>query len=134
MGDRRSSRLDPGELNVFQERLRRAAEFVIAVRRKLGEEGDELRVDVLADVKDALVGDGPSVELIEVAGEPGPQVCITTEGVFREILDDFDLDRTDLRIQERFWEAARRAVDEVPAGQHGSWATLRSTIATGVQR
>lgn len=116
MRDRRSGRPGPGDLDPFRARLRRAAEFVIAVRRKLGEEGDELRADVLADVKDALTGDGPSVEVIEVAGEPGPHVCISTEGVFRDVLDDFGLDRADPRTQESFWEAARRAVDEALAG------------------
>ena len=112
MKDRPSGRPGPGDLDPFRTRLRRAAEFVIAVRRRLGEEGDELRGDALADVKDALTVDGPSVEVIEVAGVPGPQVCITTEGVFRDVLDDFGLDRTDARVQESFWEAARRAVDE----------------------
>ena len=119
MENRRSSRPDPGGLNVFQERLRRAAAFVVAVRRKMGEEGVELRADVLADVKDALTGDGPIVELIEVEGMPGPQVCITTEGVFRDVIEDFGLDRTDLRVQETFWETARQAVEEALSGQRG---------------
>ena len=116
MEDRAPVYRAPGAFHPLRARLLRAAEFVIAVRRKMGEEGDELRADVLADVKEALTGDGPSAEVIEVAGVPGPQVCITTEGVFRDVLDDFGLDRTDPRTQESFWEAARRAVDEALAG------------------
>ena len=70
----------------LRSRLREATEAILAIRRKMGEEGVELRADVLADVKEALVGDEPSLELIEVAGVPGPQVCLTTEGVYRAVL------------------------------------------------
>ena len=82
----------------------------------MGEEGDELRADVLADVKDALVGDEPSLELIEVAGKPGPQLCITTEGIYRAVLAQFGLDRSDPYIQETVWELVRRDLDEALGG------------------
>jgi hypothetical protein len=119
MEQRRSDWLEVGGSSAFQARLRRVSAFVVAVRRRTGEEGDELRANVLADVKDALGGDEPTAELIEVEGFPGPQACITTEGVFRNVLEDFGLDRTDPRTQESFWEAARRAVDEVLSAQGG---------------
>jgi hypothetical protein len=82
----------------------------------MGEEGDELRADVLADVKDALTGSEPSLELIEVPGEPEPQLCITTEGIYRAALAEFGLDRSDPIVQESVWELVRRDVDEVLRG------------------
>lgn len=96
--------------------LRRATEQVIAIRRKLGEEGDELRSDVLADLKDAMADSASTVEMIEVPGEPGTHRCISVEEFFRGVLAAFGLDGSDLYLQEIVYELVRGFLDEMLAG------------------
>ncbi len=113
MEDRAPEYREPGPSGPLRAKLRRATELIIAVRR---EGGEELRADVLADIKDVLTGSEPSMELIEVPGEPEPQVCISNEGIYRAVLAEFGLDRSDPYVQESVWELVRWAVDEVLGG------------------
>ncbi len=80
MKDRAPDCREPRSSGPLRAKLRRATALIIAVRRKLGKGGEELRADILADIKDALVGDGPSVELIEIPGEPSPRSVSPTRG------------------------------------------------------
>ncbi len=116
MKSRRSGHLEPGAVARFEASLRRATEQVIAVRRAQGEEGDELRADVLADLLDAMTDDVPTLEMIEVEGEPELQRCMSVEEFFREVLAEFGLDGSDMYLQETLYESVRRIVDEALAG------------------
>ncbi len=111
----RSDHLEPAAA-LLRASLRCATEQVIAIRRKLGEEGDELRSDVLADLKDAMADSASTVEMIEVPGEPGTHRCISVEEFFRGVLAAFSLDGSDLYLQETLYESVRRIVDEALAG------------------
>ncbi len=86
----------------------------------MGQQDEELRADVVADLKDAFVGEGPTRETFVVEGVAGKSVhvtCHTPDGIFREIFADFGLDRSDQRLQESLFETVRRTLDEVLAGE-----------------
>lgn len=59
-------------MSAFRAKFRQATKLIVAVRRGLGEEGEGLHDDVVADLKDALTGDEPSLQRIEIAGESEP--------------------------------------------------------------
>ena len=110
----RNRRLLPrpsGAFSPLQAAIRRATELIVAIRREFGEEGEELRADVLGGIKEALTGAERWLETITVEGEP--QFCATTEGVFRMVFDQFGVDRSDLRLQEVLFEWVRQSLDEL---------------------
>lgn len=101
-----------GALGPFRARLRQVTQVVVAVRRSLGEEGAELHAHVVGDLKAAFGDEEPSLEWIAVDGEPEPQACASTDGLFRMVLAEFGVDRSDLHAQETVFELVRRDLDE----------------------
>ena len=103
-------------LHPLYARVRDATRLIVQVRREMGEEGEELRSDVIADLKDAFVGVGPTRETMVIEGETRLATCHTPDGHYREIFADFGLDRSDQRLQETLFDMVRRTLDAELAG------------------
>lgn len=101
---------------LFRESLGAATVLVTEVHRRLGRRGDGLRAAVLGDLKAALRGDEPRLVTVPIGGAAEPREFATTWGIFALILDDFDLDGRDLRVQEIVFEMVWRDLDAALAG------------------
>ncbi len=112
---------DPRSSDAVHDMVQRATRLMVAVGRQSGLDDRTIRATILGDLEEALTGDGPWMEALPVAGEPGPVPCVTGAGVYRVIFQQFGLDRSDVYLQESCDVWVRRALDEALAETDGDF-------------
>ncbi len=117
----RSGACDPQSSDPVHAMVRRATRLMAAVGRQSGLDDRTIRATILGDLQEALTGDEPWMEALPVAGEPGPVPCVTGDGVYRLVLRQFGLDRSDVYLQESCDVWVRRALDEALAETDGDF-------------
>jgi hypothetical protein len=94
----------------YDEMVRKATGLIVAGLHHTGSTEAEIRQKVNAAVKEALEGDKEFVRPVDF-DRGQPDLALSTAGIFRIVLAEHNIDRNDLRAQETFADAVRKAVE-----------------------
>jgi hypothetical protein len=103
--------------------IRKATQMIVAIGRVAGRDAPTIRNDVCGAIKEALTGTNPWRMLARVPGSPQPQNVLTLAGLYRQIMEQCDVDREDLYKQETWYSIVQRALDEALAAHTGTSAS-----------
>lgn len=74
---------------------------------------------IKASIREALEDDREFRKMVTFPGRTEPEEALSTAGLYRVLIAKYDIDRSDQRSQERWFEVVERAVAEAIAGMRG---------------